>query len=173
MTGKWIVGGIVAIAAVAGAAMYYLQVYYYYDPVPAASQEIRLTPLSGLPEAIPAEGIEAIDASSSPIRFRACFAVPVSLAMLSETYRVYDTAEPLTAPGWFSCFDAAAIGAALEEGTAIAFLGEENIVYGIDRVVAVTQDGRGYAWQQINHCGEKVFDGEPAPEGCPPPPEED
>ncbi len=172
MQGKWIVGGIAGAAAVAGAAMYYLQVYYYYDPVPAEALEIRLTALSGTPETIPAEGVEAIDADSSPIRFRACFATPVSLATLSETYRIYETAEPLTAPGWFSCFDASAIGRALEDGTAIAFLGEENIRYGIDRVVAVAQDGRGYAWQQINHCGEKVFDGEPVPDECPPPPEE-
>ncbi|WP_138468102.1 DUF6446 family protein [Poseidonocella sp. HB161398] len=172
MQGKWIAGMIVAVAAVAGAAMYYLQVYYYYDRVPAESLEMRLTRLDGTPEAIPATGIEAIDATSSPIRFRACFETPVSLATLSETYRIDEAAEPLVAPGWFGCFDAAAIGAALEEGRAIAFLGEENIRYGIDRVVAVTEDGHGYAWQQINRCGEKVFDGEPAPEGCPPPPED-
>ncbi|WP_172328591.1 DUF6446 family protein [Mangrovicoccus sp. HB161399] len=172
MQGKWIAGMIVAVAAVAGAAMYYLQVYYYYDPVPAGSLQIRLTSVSGVAEAIPAGEVEAIDANSSPIRFRACFETPVSLATLTETYELYEAAEPLTAPGWFSCFDAGAIGAALEDGSAVAFLGEENVHYGIDRVVAVMQDGRGYAWQQINHCGEKVFDGEPAPEGCPPPPQE-
>ena len=52
-----------------------------------------------------------------------------------------------------------------------------NIVKGnlsqaeIDRIVAVFPDGRGYAWHQINACGEVVFDGDPAPEGCPPVPE--
>ena len=60
--------------------------------------------------------------------------------------------------------------AALESGTALAFLGTENIVYGIDRVVAITDTGRGYVWHQINACGERVFDGDPPPPGCPPPP---
>ncbi|MGR3625750.1 MAG: DUF6446 family protein, partial [Limimaricola sp.] len=27
------------------------------------------------------------------------------------------------------------------------------------------------AWNQINVCGEVVFDGDPAPAGCPTPPE--
>jgi hypothetical protein len=74
----------------------------------------------------------------------------------------------LTAPGWFGCFDAEAIGEALKEGRAVAYLGEENIHYGIDRVVAVMDDGRAFAWHQINACGAVVFNGEPAPEGCPP-----
>ncbi len=33
-TGKLLVGAIVIPAVVAGAAMYYLQVYAYYEPVP-------------------------------------------------------------------------------------------------------------------------------------------
>jgi len=77
---------------------------------------------------------------------------------------------PLEAPGWFDCYDARDIGAALETGEAVAFLGESNVVYGIDRVVAVFRDGRARSWHQINACGEEVFDGRPPPEGCPPPP---
>jgi hypothetical protein len=46
-----------------------------------------------------------------------------------------------------------------------------HIRWGIDRVVAVLPDGRGFAWHQINPCGEVVFNGEPAPAGCPPLPE--
>ena len=65
----------------------------------------------------------------------------------------------------------AAIGGALEKGEALAFLSEPNITYGIDRVVAVMGDGRGFAWNQINACGKEVFEGRPAPEGCPPVPE--
>ena len=95
----------------------------------------------------------------------------MSLPALTETYEVYDQPTPLTAPGWFDCFDAQAIGAALEENQAIAFLGTANITYGFDRVVAIFPDGRGYAWHQINICGEEVFDGNPPPPGCPPPPE--
>jgi hypothetical protein len=159
-------------AIMAGVAMYYLQVYAYYEPVqPASAQaEMQLTTLQGVVEPILSTGFDGIDSDSSPIRFRACFTTPQSLAMLTETYKTYPAAVPLTAPGWFDCFDAAAIGGALEQGQAIAFLGEENITYGIDRVIAVFDDGRAYAWHQINACGRVVFNGEPAPSGCPPAP---
>jgi hypothetical protein len=161
-----------AVAILAGAAMYYLQVYAFYEPVTPASAaaEMRLTTLAGVVEPILTDSFEGIDSDSSPIRFRACFTTPQSIAMLTETYQTHPAAVPLTAPGWFDCFDARAIGAALETGEAIAFMGEENIIYGIDRVVAVFGDGRAYAWQQINACGRVVFNGEPAPAGCPPAP---
>jgi len=41
----------------------------------------------------------------------------------------------------------------------------------VDRLVAVMPDGSAVSWHQINACGEVVFDGEAAPEGCPPVPE--
>jgi hypothetical protein len=171
--GKLLAGFIVITALAAGVAMYYLQVYAYYDPVKATGlDDVQLTLLaSDQPEAILYEDFEAIDATSSPIRYRACFTTSMSHPLLSETYVSYDKAEPLVAPGWFDCFDAKEIGAALENGEALAFLGTRNIEYGIDRVVAVMPDGRGFAWHQINACGEVVFDGKPAPDFCPPKPE--
>ena len=170
--GKIIVGAILIVAVAAGAFLWYTAERAFYEPVAFQSgAEIRLVPLtSDLPEAIVVAGIEGIDAESSPIKFRACFTTPLSLAMLTETYRAYDRAEPLIAPSSFACFDAKAIGQALETGQALAFLSEPNITWGVDRVVAVTADGRGYAWHQINACGREVFDGNSAPEGCPPPP---
>jgi hypothetical protein len=162
---------ILVSALIAGIALYYLQVYAYYDEVQPTQAEVQLTSVtSGAPEPIAFENFSGIDSDSSPIRYRACFTTPLSQAMLTETYVAVDNAAPLTAPGWFDCFDAARIGADLE-GEAIAFLGTENIHYGIDRLIAVYPDGRGYAWHQINACGEVVFDGNPAPEGCPPAPE--
>ncbi len=173
MTGRFVAGVIVMTALVAGAAMYWLQVYAFYTPVlPISAQaEMRLTTIEGVVEPILSDGFDGIDSDSSPIRFRACFTTPQSIAMLTETYQTYPAATPLTAPGWFDCFDAAAIGAALEQGKAVAFMGEENITYGIDRVVAIYGDGRAYAWNQINACGVVVFNGNPAPDGCPPAPE--
>ena len=137
---------------VAGVAMYWLQVYAFYDEaVFKPGDEIELTSVeSGQPEAIIAEGVTGIDSDSSPIRFRACFRTTLTLAMLTETYKIYPKPEPLLAPSWFDCFDAAAIGAALESGEAVAFMGQENIHPGVDRVVAVFADGRAYAWQQLN-----------------------
>lgn len=151
MNGKIVGGFIVLTAAIAGVAMYWLQVYAFYEPArfePGA--EIRLTPIIGAePEVILAENVEGIDAASSPLRFRACFTTTMSQAMLTETYKVYDHATPLVAPGWFDCFDAERIGAALETGEAIAFLSEHDIAPGVDRVVAVFPDGRAYAWHQL------------------------
>ncbi|MCO6382738.1 DUF6446 family protein [Oceanicola sp. 502str15] len=172
MNGKIVGGVIVGAAALVGAAIWYLQVYGFYDRVELAAGEtpVELTSLaSGLPEAIIADDFQAIDADSSPIRYRACFTTPMSQAMLSETYTPYLEAVPLTGPGWFDCYDAEEVGVALEEGRAIAFTGEQNIYYGIDRVVAIMDDGRGFVWHQINHCGEEVFDGNPPPQGCPDP----
>lgn len=168
-TGKLLVGAIVISALVAGAAMYYLQVYAFYDNV-AYSEDapLRLTTLAGQPEPILVEGFEGIDANSSPLRFRACFSTPQSLAMLTETYETYPNPTPLLAPGWFDCFNAEAIGGALETGEATAFLSEKNIHYGVDRVIAIFDDGRAYAWHQLNNCGDTDYTGTPQGEDCPP-----
>ena len=160
------------IALITGAAIYYLQVYAYYDDVTENIEKVQLTSLAtGKTEDILFENIKAIDSNSSPLRYRACFETGLSLALLTETYKIYDNAEPRVAPGWFDCFDAERIGEDIKSGGAVAFLGNENIKYGIDRVIAVYPDGRAYAWHQINFCGDVVFDGNPTPPECPPAPE--
>lgn len=152
MTGKIAAGAIVISALVAGIAIYWLQVYAFYEKVAfTPGQEITLTTIeSGQPEAILADNVQGIDANSSPLRFRACFTTPLTQAMLSETYLPYEGAEPLIAPSWFDCFDAVEIGTALERGEALAFLSQANIKTDVDRVVAVFPDGRAYAWTQLN-----------------------
>ncbi len=168
MSGRILVIFIVVTALIAGAAMYWLQVYGFYDRVAlvrdGGTVELRIT-RDG--EALPLDptAFTAIDADSSPIRFRACFTVPPG-----TTGDAYSEAIPLTAPGWFDCFDAGRITQDLASGAARAVLGEANIRYGIDRVLALYPDGRGYAWTQINRCGKEVFDGNPPPAGCPPVP---
>ena len=152
-TGKLLAGFIVIAAIIMGAGLYYTQIYAYFDEVSADAPEaeMRLTSVvTGQPETILAEGFEAIDSDSSPIRFRACFTTPLSLAMLTETYEVMEDAVPLNGPGWFECYNAQEVGAALETGEATAFLGERNIKDGVDRVVAVFPDGRAFAWHQLN-----------------------
>ncbi len=170
MSGKLLAIFLLLVAVVGGAGMYYLQVYGYYTHVQATGEgDVQLTGLeSELPEPILYEDFKAIDAESSPLRYRACFTTTVSQALLTETFLLYDDAVPTVAPGWFDCFDADALGADLEEGTAMAFLGTANIIYGFDRVVAIDDAGRGYVWHQLNHCGKAAFDGDPLPEGCPP-----
>lgn len=151
-SGKIIAGAIMIAAAIAGFALWYTAERAFYVPVAfQPGQEIRLVSLtSGQPEPILVSGIEGIDAESSPIKFRACFTTPMSLALLTETYTVYEAAEPLIAPSNFPCFDAEAIAKALKTGEAVAFLSEPEIHKGVDRVVAVFGDGRAFAWQQLN-----------------------
>ena len=151
MNGKVLAMGLVGMTALAGAAMYYLQVYAFYEEVSADAVAIELTNVAtGQPEPILADNIQAIDAGSSPLRFRACFTTPHGHPMLTETYVVYENPVPLTAPGWFDCFDATEVGAALENELAIAYLAQADIHDGVDRVVAIFDDGRAFAWHQLN-----------------------
>lgn len=157
MNGKLVAGFIVIFALATGAMIYWLQEYAFYTEASfQPGSEIDLTLLeTGQPEPILADNVQGIDATSSPLRFRACFHTPMSQAMLTETYKVYDTPTPLNGPSWFDCFDAAAIGAALQSGEAIAFLSQANIAPSIDRVVAVFPDGRAYAWHQLSPDAEQ------------------
>lgn len=153
-------------AVIAGAGLYYLQVYGFYREVPQPA--IALVSLTdNQPEDITADAIQAIDADSSPIRFRACFTTDLSLPLLTETYVMVENATPRNAPGWFDCFDAAAIAADIDAGTALTFLGGKNVHFGVDRIVAITEDGRGYVWHELNDCGEKAYDGTIVGEECP------
>jgi hypothetical protein len=171
MNGRIIAIFLVAAGLVAGGAMYWLQVYAYYHEVRLATDggtvKLRATRADGTQADLQVSDFHGIDADSSPIRFRACF-----ITTATQTgFALYPNARPLVAPGWFDCFDAATIGGDLQSGRAVAVLGEENVTYGIDRVIALYPDGRAFAWHQINACGEVVFDGDPPPEGCPPVPE--
>ena len=151
MNGR-IVGSFVVITALAfGAVVYWTQEYAFYDTVAADAIGVELVNVAtGQPEPLMVSDFEGIDGASSPIRYRACFSTAMSLPALTETFVVYDDPTPLTAPRWFDCFDAEAIGTAIERGDAVAFLGQKNIHDGVDRVVAVFPDGRAYAWNQLN-----------------------
>ncbi|KAG1713607.1 Glycine--tRNA ligase beta subunit [Nymphon striatum] len=145
--------------------MLYLQNYAGWAELDADQVgEVQLqTIATGELDAIVTENVKGLDTVEEGVRlsgdlsFRACFTTPQSLAMLSETYVIMDDAEPLTSPGWFDCYDARTVGGALETGEAIAFRGQENISYGVDRVVAVFPDGRGFVWHQLNDCGDALF----------------
>ncbi len=162
---------IVLSAAAAGALLWWTETRAYYYPVDAEMVTIEATTFSGTLDPLPIADVDAIDADTSPLRYRACFSTPLSLAMMTETYEPYEDATPLNTPGWFDCYDADAIAAQIATGDALAFLGEANFIYGFDRVIVVNQSGQGYAWHQINRCGSAVYDGDPAPRGCPPAPE--
>jgi hypothetical protein len=94
----------------------------------------------------------------------------VSPADLATRFVVLDDATPRNAPFWFDCFDAEAIAAELKAGTATAFLSAKNVHYGVDRIVTITQDGRGFVWHDLNDCGDRAYDGTVVGEECPPRP---
>ena len=171
--GKFLAIVLVTCGIIAGGAMYYLQVYAYYSTVvPNGSTDVVLKPLDGsVAQAIAYIDYKAIDSNSSPIRYRACFTAENTADELKALYFTTKDAEPLVAPGWFDCFDAKEIGAAIESQSATSFLSIENVSYGIDRIVSVLDDGRGYAWNKINRCGKIAFAGKPLPPDCPTPPE--
>ena len=162
--GRVAVAALVLVGLAAGVLLWWLQTRAYYDE-PVRSADVVLT-LDGREVALAAEAT-SIDAVSSPLRYRACFALAEPLA---GTPTSPEYASPTVAPGWFDCFDADAIGADLEAGRALPVLARADVQYGIDRVAAIYPDGTGRAWHQINRCGRAVFDGEPVPPGCAPPP---
>lgn len=165
MTGRIAAAVIVIAGILAGFGMYYAQVYGFYDELEAQTVYAVATPNGELELAISA--FQGIDAQSSPLRYRACFQIEGEVPELAT----YAAPTPLNAPGWFSCFDAAQIGADLEAETAQGVLVHANAPYGFDRVMALYPDGRAFVWPQINPCGQAHFDGDPLPAGCPLPPE--
>ncbi|MFN4098488.1 MAG: DUF6446 family protein [Pararhodobacter sp.] len=163
--GRFVALVLVLAGLLAGGGMYYLQVYAYYDRLePRIGYQVD-TPDGGTAR-LSIAGFDGIDSISSPLRYRACFTIVGDLPPMVERPR----AEPLNAPGWFDCFNAERIGTDLSTGAARVVLAEANAPYGFDRVMALYPDGRAYVWPQINPCGEAVFDGQPAPADCPPPP---
>ena len=164
--GKFLAVLLIGSAVIAGFSMYYLQVHAFYEEVTGGDVQL-VSVVSDEPEIIPFADFQAIDADSSPIRYRACFTTELSLSLLTETYVGLENATPRNAPDWFDCFDAAALGAELDAGTALPFLSRKNIEFGVDRIVAITDDGRGYVWHELNECGEKAYDGTIVGEECP------
>ena len=88
MTGKIMVISILLTSFVAGATMYHLQVYGFYEQVNVEQAKgISLVNLSTQqPEKIQVVNFQGIDANSSPIRFRACFEVKDTIDLLKENF---------------------------------------------------------------------------------------
>ncbi len=140
MTGRGIVLTLLAIALLFGAALVYMQFYAFYEETEADSVEIAGA-------RYPVTGWQGIDASSSPLKLRACFRFAGDPAEV--TGPAPEDPTPLVPPPWFDCFDAEAIAKALAAGEARAILAATGEAQGVERVVAVFPDGRGYMWRQL------------------------
>ncbi|WP_121062125.1 DUF6446 family protein [Chachezhania antarctica] len=167
MSGKIVALIIIVIAAIGGAGLYYLQVYHYYFDLPEAAT-VGLIPVDGEdPVALPVTGFQGIDAESSPIRYRACFQLDGDAQALEGRFVEMEDMEPRIAPFWFDCFDTEAIAEGVADGSIKTYLGGKNVGYGVDRIVAIGADGQGFAWNDLNNCGEKAYDGTVVGEECP------
>jgi len=124
MSGKLVGIFLLLCGAVAGGALYYLQIYGFYEEVAETDgPDVQLILQDADAQApIAYSNFRAVDADSSPIRYRACFETTETLDALSATYIDAGDVTPRNAPGWFDCFDAAALAAQLNEGMARAYL---------------------------------------------------
>jgi hypothetical protein len=160
MNGKVIVVGLVGVALIAGAGLWYSMERAYYVTVSS------VTEVASYDQLLPVTEYDGIDADTSPLKMRACFQVNWDYVASDEHKK---DATPLIAPRFFNCFDAGKITADLEAGNATAVLLDENRPYGFNTYVAQYPDGRAFMWRQINICGDAWFSGNNLPTGCPEP----
>jgi len=161
MKGRMLSGGLVLFTAAFAIALWYFQTRAYYHDVTGVTQ----VAISGVD--VPVQNYRGIDADTSPLKMRACFVLEGDAPVAGYEGK----ATPLVGPSNFSCFDAAKIQQDLADGNAIAVLGDSNVPYGFDRVLAIYPDKTAFMWREINICGSAIFAGDPLPEGCPPKPE--
>ena len=112
-----------------------------------ANVVIRLLPHIGSKvEPIAIHGLSAVAVEDNPLTFHGCFKTRMSFGVLTETYKTHETPEPVASS--LDCFDTDKLQADLNIGNALAFVGERNIYPGVERVIAVYEDGRAFAWHQ-------------------------
>ncbi|MFH5775728.1 DUF6446 family protein [Paracoccus sp. NGMCC 1.201697] len=140
---------ILGAALVAGVGVWYAQEYGFYYEIEEdspAALDIVIQTTQGAAH-FPAAYNKSIDATSSPLRWRACME---RTGPLPADAIPYTNPTPLIGPGWFSCFDAGRIAADLASGAAKAYLSQPEIRPDVDRVIAVYPDGRAFGWHQFN-----------------------
>lgn len=157
MNGKLIVGGLVGLAAIAGAGLWYSIQFGYYHEVSGVEDVM----IAGDPW--PVSNYRGIDGTSSPLKLRGCFTVDWDYVPV-DTWDAEAT--PLRAPFWFSCFDAGQISRDIASDAASVVAADVNHPFGFTTFIAQYPDGRAYLWRQINECGTASFEGTTMPPGC-------
>lgn len=110
---------------------------------------ISMTPVNGgVPEEILLDELAVTSDNALPESMWACFTTPLSMGLLTESYEVTEDVAPTNPVSSLPCFDADNVVSAISAGQAVAFVGERDVWPGVDRVVAVYQDGRAVAWNQ-------------------------
>ena len=142
-SGSWIGIAILLIAAIGGAMIFYLRNFEHYRQV-SGVEEITI---SGARFAV--SNYQGLDHQSWPQRLRGCFRLKDPEGALALAKPAPD-AVPYAAPGWFECWNAEALHAALKDGSAKAVIAESHDRGGFvqERVVAIFPDGRAYQWRR-------------------------
>ncbi|MEL7470557.1 MAG: DUF6446 family protein [Pseudomonadota bacterium] len=141
MSGRLLLIGGAVLLLIFGSTLWYTQMYAFYEDLPDTGE------ITVAERTVPVDGFQGIDAMSSPIKLRACMTLdPGAFADLEPS----QAAVPLVAPYWFDCFDARAIGKALESGAATAYLAASGEFHGSERMIAVFEDGRAFMWRQLS-----------------------
>lgn len=113
---------------------------------------LTLEPLIGsTPERIDAAELTALEDATQPLSLHGCFTTQMSFGLLTETFVLADTAEAAEVEGGLPCFDAETLNEDLHIGHAVAFWSEKNTKPGVDRVIAVYDDGSAFVWHQKNN----------------------
>ena len=90
-----------------------------------------------------------ISAYSTDAKFyNSCFNVITTIDQLSSKYVKSNNPAPSKPLGNMACYNYDQLKEDIKSGVANSFIGEENIINGIDRIIAVYSDGRAYAWHQ-------------------------
>lgn len=141
MNGRIFVILLLGFTAAFAGWLWYAQVYAKYEVTDG-----QTTVLAGGVER-PVADYRGIDSVTSPLKRRGCFTV--ELAAFADL----PTAEaptPLSAPGWFDCFDYGALTLDIAAGRATAYLAAQLERNAADRIIAIYPDGRAYEWRQLN-----------------------
>jgi len=146
MTGKITVILLIGVTLIFGIFFFYFQTYAYYSKVSTKNQ-IVVNKIQ-----IKVEDYIGIRSDVSKLKLRGCFNTDPSAF---EFFVTSVKASPLSAPFWFDCFDYKKIQFNIDNGTLKAYLAEENEYPGIDRYVAISINGIGYEWRQLNEKYEK------------------
>ena len=141
MSGKITVIFLVGITLIFGVFFFYFQTFAYYSKV-SNKEKILVNK-----KQINIQDYRGIRSDVSKLKLRGCFKVdPTQFEFFDTT----DKGSPLSAPFWFDCFDYVEIQSNIDNGILKAYLAEKNEAPGIDRYIAISQNGLGFEWRQLN-----------------------
>ena len=140
VNGTYVVIGLVTFTGLFGLAFWWFQSHAFYSETKADEHTVIIDGVG-----YPVTEWNSIDATSSPLKMRACFLIREEIEALAAL-----DPEPLVAPGWFRCFNAEVIAENLASGYTKAYVAERNNPRGFDRIVAVFPGGRAYMRRQPN-----------------------